>query len=853
MYAVIQFRKTSLIGCAFRNHLTQAETPMKLRSFASAVLFSIYLVGCGGGGSNNATFQGSSDGNTKLQVANNLGQSIASATVIALKANDTLYNGQFTCAVNQNCTLGITTNAAGYEIKFFNAEGDLIGAWITEDAQSGYVQVNASISNLGAYVARQLTVLNNGDATSTLNSTSNYLTVAKQTTYFNMFEELGQLHNQFTAPGGQQSSADFHSQLYGNVKNTTAQYSGSSSSMSVMSALKPMFLAAVAPTTTPLPAPNCTGAATPYVQKLSGVVSLFSSNIPIPGIGVFASALNKILGDGCDNTNNQLKSVLSQLNNIGTELSDMKNTLSSLQLGQQSILQSISNLQSDLTDQNKIAAFNNAKTAIYNSSVNVQNAVNAVSSDVTAYAAVLNSTTPASQNLGEFFEKTGGLNASSMQNPKQNAAIQMLNSLSAQKSHLDALGVAELYQGLADSLNQICSNSTGLQNAVGDFLSTRRLCNGILANIIPKVYVLQSQATLMLKDQLNVLEANKGTITFPNPFGTNLTDDLAAVDLVATKSLNGIANILPQGFSEFDGIPTTILNAMKDPALNCSANVDGNIVPAVAGWYPNTRNSNGVYIVTNCLSPGDGQKYAMYYTKYGPPVMNIMGVLSDTKVSYPAYPIENVINAGFMVQSLNIWPVRFAGVSSGVDAFKVSQGYSVLGNSSATLCGGAVSCGSYGNTYPTGNYIFPKAGGGQFLVSTNYGISNALPAWGRVDYLPSNPNYNQGVVALTDAVTDEFGRNYTYVFVLQSEAYSIYTEAYEYNSCAPFGACLTQVPASTYYGRNYYPYCITKDCSAVISEYRNVPPSLSFVGGARSSTKGPSVTFGLNGPELTIQ
>ncbi len=801
---------------------------MNVRTILLGWVAGAFLSACGGGSNSTTAPQGVSDGNTKFAISNHVTQNIARAKVITNTTGTTLYDGAFSCDIGNTCVLAINANTQEpFQIQLSNAEGDLVAAWASEKSPASFTPVNASLQNLGAHIIREATKINGGDAQGTLIKLSNYLAAKKQTSSFNLFNELGQMNNDFTQPTGSQTQESFHAHLADSVKNTTIGPNSASSSnllTRVMSQLRPMQA---------IPPINCgAGSAASVIQQLSGVVGALGDKIPVPGIDVVASGLNKILGDGCDNTFNQLNAVLS-------ELSDISNQLNALQLGQQAIEAEIQ----AMSDQA-------AKNAINQTSAAINTAINAVYSDINQYNSFLNQTGYAS--LSAFFKATGGINNDSF-NPTTNkyatqlGGIKLLNSMASQQNNFYALGLADNYQSLSRNLDTVCATAN-LPNAQGDIIQLRKMCNAKIISLIAHVSAYATAASVMLNDELATLrQYNVSQIL--DPIGSNAASDQQGVTTLLSSAVGAIANNFSGGaYGLLDGFPSSLVSNLSNTSTNCFVNVNGTTLPAILEWYPNTNtqaNPGGPHALTHCYS-GYDYKYANFVYQNVSSVRNVMGVLINADSTHGL--MLNNMGSGFNIGGSLANFANNSEMANGnvSDTVVMPAGYTMdvynpQMNDAAYFCSGNAFCAPYnGNTgYPNGTYTLANSAANQLASMTPW-----QPNCSNTFLQPSPTGCYSGMnfgntskqtvatIALTDSVPDAAGRKRTYLFDL-----------YLYSGLYGFGSLSTQ------YANAYYMVCVTPDCSPAFVPGSGGVYSLNFANGARAGGRGPAL--GIQAPDNT--
>ena len=690
-------------------------------------LVMLGLVSCGGDGTS-STQEGNPNGNIKFSVANGVSQDFTSVSITTDSSNTNLYSGPFSCPSANTCSLTIAANTKeGYTVLFYNADGDLVGAWTSSSPPASFTSINASATNLGAYLFAQLDKANPQDTYSTLVDVSNYFSKSNaaaiaQGQIPNFFLNLKMHSDTYFAASGAQSATGYYQQLQDSLDKGEV-YATPLSNPSA-SPVKSKIIVAASPVVAAAPPPNCSGLVGGPIKSAASVADKIFSFIPIPGISTVASALNTILANGCDNTFNQLNEVLKQLG-------DISNALSALQLGQVNLQSSIDSL-TNLT----------AKNIINTNNGNILAAIDLVKNNVNQYNAVLNSLSPPAVDLKDYFARTGGLDAASLQNggdPKksaqQNAAVTLLNSLSSQKANFSALGLTTNFNGLSDGLNQLCS-SAGIAIAQGDLMQIRNTCNGIIINLTAQVSSYQKAAAIMLVDELTVLEQAKPKVTFANPFGNNLAEDTNAISALSGAAMKGVIDLLPAIYDPLDGFPSGLQASIAQADMNCSMLINGASKPAILNCYSYSNTAEGPYIVANC-SNGSQTTYSKFYYKNSTAARNVMGVLVGSEVSYTS-------------GRLTATPYTTTGGYR--DDFYLKSKSTMMVNNKAVFCGGQLSC---PQSYKNG---VGAEGNNYVLTYFNYDSDNTF-----YESLNSKGGILSAALAITDYVPDINGRKYTYL------------------------------------------------------------------------------------------
>lgn len=762
----------------------------KISKLAYSIAFTaFFLTSCGAGDPVIPVVQGVEGGNLKFSITNNITHEISNAEIISDTSGASIYKGKFYCPVGKTCILSASSdNTESYKILLSNSDNELVGAWTSENPPSSFNKVNASLENLGAYLISHHSNYTGSDNHSTLIRIHDNLTQANWVQQLNVFKEFGTIHNDFFASTGQQKLNEFHDFAIAATKNR---------SLTTVNTLQNP----VEPSPSYLEHTCDTGGPARSIKDLATFVSAVNTAVPIPGFGIVATGVSKLLGAACDDTNAQFDTIMSQL-------SDISNQLNALQMGQAATQNMISQL-TDLTARNQINTSDGAITT----------ALNQVINDINSYNAVLNSVSPAAANLDDFFQKTGGLDASSL-NPsspkfaKQNNAILLLQSLKSQKDHLDALSLIDNYNNLYANLNQVCSYSN-VNQAIGDVFQTRRMCNAIITRLIARVAGYASVASSMLFDELKVYEKYKFSVSVGlNPFGNNLTEDQNTVNGIKSSILQTVAAKIPKPYALTDGFPPSLLASMSQAGVSCGTVINGVGVPNIVEWYPSTNakeNPYGPYVVTHCYSGHDFKFTKFYYTNISS-VKNIMGILIDSN-RFAAGFEGSTSNVAFIDWYSNNGYYKDKLVLPGQFLFDV---YYTGSDLSSDFCNGKTFCppGNQSIGYPNSDgYLFAQSGANELsfktkdtnICATRVPISTASFSSSFSVMQNCTPSGNlqsrDSLLTFTDTTPDSLGRRFTYIFNL-------------YIQVGPVVPGLSNAfHTQQYLANSYYLRCVTTDCS----------------------------------------
>ena len=603
---------------------------MRSHLIVLALLMSLLgLVSCGGG-SDSSQSGSLQNGNVSFAVTNGSSQAFASANITTDTSNTTLYNGPFSCSIGNTCNLSIgaaTNSTETYTALFYNADGDLVGAWASNSpaASSTFTRINTSATTFGAYIFKQLDQANSEEAHVSAAELEHYFSLQNasakaQGQMASLFLNLKLHSDPFFAATGAQSLKDYLQQLQASLDKEEIY----SATLSSSSSPKAIPLAAVAP-------PKNCSTTTSIAGKIIGAVGGGGGGQiineakeivnKIPYLGPISSTISALFGGACDDTENRFQAIFDQLD-------ELKQGLKALGAQIDNVEKSIETL-----------TFLVASNEIYTNYGEVSKNINALEGYTVIYRNILNTRSQPYSNLAEFFAANGGLdkdsfNPSSAKYTAQSAAIKLLNDLKDQRDKLYNLSESSTYIKLKANLDTLCSIDSGIKNAQGDFIATRKVCNQIIIEAKVKVVVLQALATIMLNDELAILDSVKSVpISFSgNPFKTGEVGELSA------KALQNVDLGLPDPYGLLTGASTTLLSNIAQKDVKCSKNFNGDAtlrIPMISAWYPNAP--EGGFFQAYCSVPGtvvQQPAYSNFYYANSTAARNVMGVLIGSDVSY---------------------------------------------------------------------------------------------------------------------------------------------------------------------------------------------------------------------------
>jgi hypothetical protein len=738
---------------------------MHSRLIVLALLMSLLgLVSCGGG-SDSSQSGSLQNGSVSFAVTNGSSQAFASANIATDTSNTTLYNGPFSCSIGNTCTLSIraaTNSKETYTALFYNADGDLVGAWESRTPpEDGFIRINASATNFGAYLFGQLDKANPDATHISMAAVSNYFSKSDQAALAldktpDFFLNL-KLHSDayFSAPGAQ-STTGYYQQLQtaldsGKILQTPLSYPSTKT-----------IQAQAMVQASGMPANNCS-ALTTVGGKIIGAIGGWAGGQAvvggdivdkIPYLGPVAKTISGLFDAACNNDANRFQAIFDDLKDLKTQLDKLDTKLDNIQ-------SSIDALKNQT-----------AWTTINTSYGNILTTVNKLNTHIVSYQHILNSTTPGKSygNLVDLFAQTGGLDrdsktAGTAKNGIQGGALARLNSLAAQKNALDALANEADYTNLKNNLNIVCSNA-GLSSADGDIFATRKLCNAIIIKLLVEVAAYQKQASDMIRDELAVISKaeSSGITDWPSvPYAGNLDAQQAQVIETSNKALGNVLNGLPNAYNLLDGLSITLITSINEVGLGCNSQIAATnppfYQPNISAWYPNTVPKEGPYIAVKCFDSSAQTRsvYSKFYYRDSTDVRNVMGVLVDKAATYelarfadPYKTDEGLVYTGARVADI-------LDIASQTKVF-------VRVNNNPTFCGGAILC-EAGNNYASGPDItnYPNyALAPNNADNKNNSLRSIIQDW----ETGKGKNYYQNAYALMvieDKEADSTGLKYSYL------------------------------------------------------------------------------------------
>jgi len=708
-------------------------------------LASLGLVACGGDSGTSSTQEGNPNGNVKISVANGVSQDFTSVSITTDSSNTTLYSGPFSCPSANTCSLTIAANTKeGYTVLFYNADGDLVGAWTSSSPPASFTSINASATHFGAYLFGQL---------DKANPEENHLTVAEVNHYFSKSNAAAiaqgqtpdfflnlKLHSDtyFAAPGAQ-SATGYYQQLQDSLDK--GEVLATPLSNPSASPVKAKIVAAASQVIAAAPTPKCSattkgaaailggaaGAVAAWKGQSIDVTNKIVDNIPY--LGAISKGIAALFGAACDDTENRFQAIFDQLDLL-------KAQLTSLQTGLDNVQNSINAIQNTVS-------LNQAKTSF----LEIQTIISDMDGVLASYQKFVGPQKGQYASLVDFFAQTGGLDTASMvlgsnKNGVQAGAITLISSLDAQRKLLTDIAQPTRFDLIKTNLNNVCATDPGMINAVGDFLAIRKACNNMIISLLVQITAYQGMFQNMLIDELNVLEAArlaKLSQSFGNPFkGDTLALQKEDVRSYAQTALTNVTDGLPATYGLLDGFSTPLLQSIANKDLGCSRlNADGaSYQPNISAWYSGPNTPWGPYVVANC-SNGSQTTYSKFYYTGATAARNVMGVLVGSEVSYT---------------SGRLTPTPYTTTGGYRDDFYLKSKSTMLVNNKAVFCGGQLSC---PQSYKNG---VGAEGNNYVLTYFNYD-----PAYTFYESQNGNGGILSAALAITDYVPDINGRKYTYL------------------------------------------------------------------------------------------
>lgn len=297
----------------------------KLLAMLAASL-PLLLVGCGGGGSSN-NGNAEAPGRTHFAVNNTLSTDIAKIEYVS-DDNEILFSQSLSCVVNAKCDTYAVAGKPG-NVMLYNKNGQLIAAYPLAEAPSALQFVTPSDHMTGVYIYQAL-IKQSGSTNQTLNTQldayfSNFPVSAG---YVDIYESLGRYFKKEVIGKGV-SYNDFLTQT--NASLTSGQVLASTyvfalyDVSSILAYVKNQFRFQLISSAQASAACTAAGAFLPAATEL---LDFF------PGVGTVISgvleASNSLIGEACDDTSDQLRSINEKLDQISADLKAQNQTLSSI-------------------------------------------------------------------------------------------------------------------------------------------------------------------------------------------------------------------------------------------------------------------------------------------------------------------------------------------------------------------------------------------------------------------------------------------------------------------------------------------------------------------------------------------
>lgn len=791
-------------------------------------LVMLGLVSCGGDGTS-STQEGNPNGNIKFSVANGVSQDFTSVSITTDSSNTNLYSGPFSCPSANTCSLTIAANTKeGYTVLFYNADGDLVGAWTSSSPPASFTSINASATHFGAYLFGQL---------DKANPEENHLSVAEVNHYFSksnaaaiaqgqtpdFFLNLKMDSDTYFAATGAQSATGYYQQLQASLDKGEILATPLSSASA--SPVKAKIIVAASPVIAAAPTPKCSATTKGAAAILGGaagavagwggqsidVTNKIVDNIPY--LGAISKGIAALFGAACDDTENRFQAIFDQLDSL-------KAQLTSLQTGLDNVQNSINAIQNTVS-------LNQAKTSF----LEIQTIISDMDGVIASYQKFVGPQKGQYASLVDFFAQTGGLDNASMvpgsnKNGIQAGAIKLISSLDAQRKLLTDIAQPTRFDLIKTNLNNVCATDPGMINAVGDFLAIRKACNNMIISLLVQITAYQGMFQNMLIDELNVLEVARlaKLSAFGNPFkGETVALQKEDVRSYAQAALTNVTDGLPATYGLMDGFP--ILQSIANKDLGCSRLIfnleaksfaDGvSYQPNISAWYSGPNTPWGPYVVANC-SNGSQTTYSKFYYTGATAARNVMGVLVGSEVSYTSGRLTQAYRSSVKYRGAEPgdydYSVPGRNTRRSPDFIDIKAPSSITVNNQTPFCGGTQFC-TLSDQNKTGpgkqNFaLTPKDGRYSSVINM---MDNSI-----------NPEYAYAVMGITDTAADANGRRFSY---LLGYVYSLNID-------------INRGSGNAEEFHNHQFSCLTADCTILGDQL-----TIQFKNGAKSDGTGPAVNM----------
>lgn len=358
----------------------------------------------------------------------------------------------------------------------------------------------------------------------------------------------------------------------------------------------------------------------PALEVMVEVASDYGKYIPYVGEAVgkfFGKLIGATVSKACDES----EKIVDQLSEISTKLDEIQEQIHELDAKVVALGYSLEQL--------KVAVYQvlegTALGRFYDD-------LNKIDSYTNMYRHMLNPRPGVEyKNLSEFVKKNGGLKKSTFDGTK---LFTLLSNTAGQNETFKGLALKSNLDSLATAIKLKCEDETQIK---GDVVEQRGRCNMMLGRIASEFSQAQTQLSLMMKDEIAMINAAYLTanaddrkwieLNFVSPFSAGWDTAQTEVNQTLEKNLGEFGSALGSSFVPvLKGLPGSVQLGLIMYA-GCRSD-ESTTTPAVSAWYPNESDP---YLTAHCYNNGKMVKSKLQYdAKQGFEVVsrykNVLGV-----------------------------------------------------------------------------------------------------------------------------------------------------------------------------------------------------------------------------------
>lgn len=578
----------------------------RIVSLLSALVVSALLTACGGSSDSSAT---SSTGANYFAVKNATGFDIASVSI--LDENGTLVSTQaFECKNKDQCGFNVDFNAPG-TLKFMNAKGALISAYVLTRAPGATEQIEPTTWSLGYYIYSELRKLTTEHPSIVSMRLSQFFENYDDLDELNgKYEELGMYYLYRTVYAGV-NDATFYQELQDQLANAEVLKPNNEISRLYALSQKTKVVGA-------------SGGVCPTNYEFKMMENVFAF-FPVPGLKEVTALLSNLGQDICNGSGsggsyNDIQIALQKQDVKIDKLIDM--------IAEKNAREVMSKIQ---TDNDRLDQFGDAYYTLV--------------------------TRNGYTSLKQYFDAHGGIENTFNQNTPNNVQLLIASAnMNNMITTLKAIGNQNNQKIFSDALDAMC----GIAPMENDIIANRLTCNILMVQQRAIIAKTHGDFLVILKDIMLTLDAyetkeksflNSVTArpsaypTWSDYYETNLKTALQAS---MSTSLNIFKGDGTDGYYlTTKGLPEVLLNSLKSE--NCSYDDQPNVI----GWVRNGNNES--HISVRCFYGVSYYKTKYYYEGLeNVQVKNVYGVVVPfLDVSNYASTTHNV--KGFYVSNKSMY------------------------------------------------------------------------------------------------------------------------------------------------------------------------------------------------------